>query len=156
MKEQVFLVDITGYWMEAQYNSMLTLAGIFFVVEGSIDPSGNISVHRILHIAMGDNLRQAIRSHPDQTIWRTNLMQGMHLFFAAGIMENYYRPLILQALIQFLKPVIPGNTNPELLQRPVRIINTGNILLTPPSFTVYPANTDYNITKHRLHLFRKA
>ena len=106
---QTYTIHIEGYWRDKNKAGIPSYSGIYFVFIATYnDPNDTISLIKLLYVGENENVRRAVTENPDFAYWRSFLIAGEELCFAAAEMASAGRTAVRAAIVFNLRP--PANT----------------------------------------------
>ena len=137
MAAETFEIDINGYLLEADKESLPKHPGIYFVYEGTYNEEKNtVAIQKLIYIGESDILNDRIINHEKYDDWKKHVREGNTLCYSTGRVSSAYRERVEAAYIFKHKPPENEEFTDSFPFDKTTIESSGNTALLNTKFTV--------------------
>jgi hypothetical protein len=136
MPELTIVVNINGYWRDAQRVNMPESPGIYFVYESRFNAvDETIDLLRIIHIGEASDIRQSVRFHELRHTWLKVIDPDNDLSYSCTILDSYNRARVAAAFIFMHQPSENRESQGTFAYDRTTVISMGKTALLYPVIT---------------------
>ena len=137
MKDNIFELNIMGYWRDKNNICLPKLPGVYFVYETTYNRDNDaLLFKRLLYIGEAEDVNDRILKHEKYSDWLKYIRYGNELCYAMVQIENDYRERIEAAYIYEHKPTANKEYTDKFPFNKIRIKSTGDTELLNADFTI--------------------